>query len=140
MTERAHKSLSGHWTGVYDYDNAPEGFEAAPFNALLVESGCALSGEIVEPNTFSPDPQVELFASLAGGREGAEVSFIKTYERATHAGHSVIYEGVVNGALTRIEGRWRIGGFWGGEGPFVMDRADAGEALEIEATAEAGAK
>lgn len=135
MTER-RESLSGHWTGVYDYPDAQG--EPVPFNARLEEDAGGLCGETVEPNTFAHSTVDSLLASLAGARVGAEVSFVKTYEQIPGAGHSVRYEGVVNADLTKIEGHWRVDGVLGWAGPFVMNRSDAGAAEEIAAEESVG--
>jgi hypothetical protein len=47
----------------------------------------------------------------------------------------VRYQGAVNDALTRIEGRWSIGENW--SGAFFMARDDDGEAAATEERAEA---
>lgn len=134
MSAREHPTLSGQWAGYYAYP--ADLASPVAFNALLVEEAGALSGECVEPNTFSPDPIHELFASLSGARNGFEVAFDKAYEGATRAMHTVRYEGVADAALARIEGLWRIPGFLGLSGRFVMTRSDAGEAVEREVEAE----
>lgn len=136
MTEKIFTNLSGYWTGVYDLPDPS--YDPVPFNAVLTEVDGGMTGETVEPNTFSSEPSYELFASLAGRREGGLVSFIKTYEPAPMAGHEVRYEGVVNPELTRIEGEWttvETGGGW--SGPFVMSRSHFGdEAARARAVAE----
>lgn len=121
------KDLTGFWTGVYDY---PGGLaDPVPFNATLAEADGALTGEIVEPDTMCHDALGDLFASLAGAREGRRVSFAKRYESRQNAGHRVDYEGQANAALTEIRGRWVIDGFGG---PFVMNRSAAGLTKAVE--------
>ncbi|MEL6280197.1 MAG: hypothetical protein AAFQ73_13630 [Pseudomonadota bacterium] len=128
------KSLTGHWTGVYDYPNAFA--EPVPFNAEIDESAATFVGESEEPNTFA-DPMVDtLLATLAGHREGDAVSFVKTYAPVSGAGHKVRYEGVANADLTKIEGRWRVDGAITWSGPFVMNRADATATEAMEAREE----
>ncbi len=130
-------TLSGFWTGVYDYSgvDAP-----VPFNAVLTEGAGALTGESIEPNTFADPGLSELFASFNGMREAEHVTMVKSYEAAPGAGHSLHYDGVVDEALTRIEGRWRAMGPLAWSGHFVMNRnlEAAGEALPEVATVELG--
>lgn len=131
MLEEDFKSLSGYWTGVYDYAQADE---PVPFNAILTDVGGQISGEIIEPNTFAHAPDRELFSSLAGALEGGSVTFVKHYEALPGAGHTVLYVGEVDARRTKIEGRWRIGSSW--SGPFVMNRASDGASVEITAKEE----
>lgn len=130
------QSLSGYWNGVYRY---PDRSASVRFNAVLEERAGALSGECVEPNTFA-DPSVsELFASIAGWRDGAQVSFAKQYEDVPGAGYALQYDGLADGGLTRIEGRWRFVGGIPWSGPFVMirrlERSEAAPAGAVEAEA-----
>ena len=125
--EKNVDNLSGYWTGVYDYPVASR--QAVPFNAVIVDVGGALSGEIVEPNTFSKTRDRELFASLSGTRQGNAVHFIKTYERVPQGGHSLAYQGTLDGSGTRIDGTWRVHALW--SGPFVMNRS-SGKKAKIE--------
>lgn len=134
MSDSDFKSLSGYWTGVYDY---PAADEAVPFNAVLSDEAGRISGEIIEPNTFAQAPDRELFSSLSGALDGGSITFIKHYESLPGAGHTVLYVGHVDAARTKIEGRWRIGATW--SGPFVMNRSSDGAADALSATLEAEA-
>lgn len=126
MEAQAHESLSGFWSGRYSYPDPIE--SSVPFNVVITETEGGLVGECVEPNTFSPDQQLELFSSLSGARSDLEVRFVKAYEGATYADHEVSYEGVANVALTKIEGVWRVDGLTGvWTGGFVMSRLVEGE-------------
>jgi hypothetical protein len=125
------KHLSGFWTGVYDYPVAHR--EPVPFNAVIEDAGGALSGEIIEPNTFSRAKDRELFASISGSRQGNAVHFVKTYERVPQAGHSVVYQGTLDGTGTRIEGTWRAHPLW--SGAFVMNRS-TGKTAKIDSKIE----
>lgn len=130
----AHDSLSGTWSGVYDYP-AGKG-EATPFNALLLDVAGWVSGETVEPNLFADHPAMMLRAMLDGKREGRRVSFTKTYDGGAGQSHSVLYEGECDAGLTRIEGVWRIESLFGGlRGPFVMTRSNWEVDEESEAEA-----
>ena len=128
MTE--FTTLTGSWTGVYDYASGYD--EPVPFNALLVEEAGALSGEIMEPNTFAGGGLDCLLSTLSGARADRQLSFVKRYEGVPGAEHEVRYDGFVDESLTKIEGEWRIG-IWGGSGPFVMNRGGgAQEETETE--------
>ena len=125
--ENERDNLSGFWTGVYDYPVASRA--PVPFNAVIEDVAGALGGEIIEPNTFSPAKDRELFASLAGRRDGKAVHFVKTYEEVPRGGHSIVYRGTLDAAGTRIDGTWRANAFW--SGAFVMNRS-AGKAATVE--------
>ena len=123
-------SLTGSWTGVYDY--AAGYGEPVSFNALLVEEAGAVSGETMEPNTFAAEGVDCLLATISGARADGQLSFLKRYEGLPGAGHEVRYDGVVNEDLTKIEGQWRIERS-GWSGPFVMNRgASAQDAADSE--------
>ena len=132
---RRYTSLTGAWSGAYGYSGLSHGRGDVPFNALLNEADGALTGSTDEPNTFAPGEAASLFANLSGSRAGAKVSFVKTYDGTGGQTHSIAYEGEVNEAMTRIDGRWRGGWL---SGPFFMERAVAAEEAE-EREAEAGA-
>jgi hypothetical protein len=125
-------SLTGAWSGAYRY---PHGAETV-FNAQIEEVGGAFIGTTQEPNQLDAGPAV-LTADIEGVRSGASVSFTKFYH--TRDWYAIRYEGAVDEALTRIEGRWSIPR--SGSGAFFMVRDDEGEAAEaeraVEATAEA---
>lgn len=67
-------SLSGSWTGRYDYDNIAFGCPVS-FDAVLTETGTTLRGETVEPNTFREETTDTLLAVLNGQRSGSSVRF-----------------------------------------------------------------
>ncbi len=124
-------TLSGVWMGRYDYG---EGLFPVSFEAILQEEAGALSGEITEPNTFRSDMGSDLIARLAGTRHGHDVSFRKTYA-GFDQGDDPVYEGVLNGALTRIDGVWRFADHPEWSGAFMMVRAvraKAGERAAME--------
>ncbi len=137
MTGNDFSSLSGFWTGVYDY---PDNYaEPVPFNVVLIEVAGSLSGEIDEPNTFSPDTIGRLFARLTGSSDGTSVQFVKKYEKVREAGHNVHYDGAVNGDLTIIEGHWTVTDWMGSwSGPFIMNRSGHAKAEKRELGKEEG--
>jgi len=113
-------SLSGSWTGRFDYDNIVLGTPVS-FDAVLSESGGTLRGEIVEPNTFRPEASDPLLAVVSGTRDGPVVQFIKTYTDFEDAEHPH-YTGHVNATATRITGRWHFPGNPGVKGRFLFAR------------------
>jgi hypothetical protein len=124
-------SMTGRWLGRYEY---PYGPPPVPFEADLIDEAGGLSGAIYEPNTFRPNAGPELSADITGSRTGAQVVFQKRY-RGAPAREWPFYEGTVNSAFTRIEGRW-IFHHIGLSGRFVMMRkplATVSAAREVEA-------
>lgn len=114
------ETISGSWTGRFDYDNITLGAPVS-FDAVLTQTGNALRGEIVEPNTFRPEATDTLLAVLTGTRSGSSVRFIKTYTDFEETQHPV-YEGQVNSTATRITGRWHFPGLPGVKGTFLLAR------------------
>jgi len=47
----ASSTLSGSWTGRYDYDNIAFGTPVS-FDVVLAETGATLRGETIEPNSY----------------------------------------------------------------------------------------
>ncbi|MFL4468767.1 hypothetical protein ACERZ8_02340 [Tateyamaria armeniaca] len=122
-------SLSGAWTGVYDYDNP--GQDAVSFVATLTDIAGVIWGETSEPNSFSPIPDKDLVASISGLRTGREVTFSKEYQASVQGGEEVVfYAGQVSEDGQRIKGTWRIQFPFEVGGPFVMDRADGRTAVK----------
>ncbi|MEO0918979.1 MAG: hypothetical protein AAFY31_18695 [Pseudomonadota bacterium] len=112
-------SLSGHWAGRYEYG---VGAEPVPFEAVIAEAAGQLLGDITEPNTFHRNMGAELTATLMGQRTGRNVYFRKTYH-GFDQGDDPVYEGQLNGALTRIVGTWRFPKSPSLSGRFMMVRA-----------------
>jgi hypothetical protein len=134
MTKR-RSSLTGGWSGAYRYPGAA-GRETV-FNAQIQEESGAFVGTTQEPNEFA-DPMLSvLTADIEGVRDGRSVTFTKFYHHSG-IGHAIRYEGAVDDALMRIEGRWTVPGSW--SGTFFMVRDDDGEAAEAEAEAAEEAK
>lgn len=117
-------SLTGSWTGRYDYDNVAHGTPVS-FDAVLTETSGTLRGEIVEPNTFRLEATDTLLAVLYGTRSGSSVQFVKTYTDFEDTDHPH-YEGQVNATATRITGRWHFPSQPWAKGTFLLARtADA---------------
>ena len=116
-------SLTGMWRGLFSY---PRLLEPNPFVAILLQSGAGLSGTTHEPCQIGPGLGGVLYATLAGTRDGAAVSFVKTYDGRGGWTHAVNYKGRLNADGNEIEGRWHVPGVWSGR--FLMLRAGSEEA------------
>lgn len=91
--------LSGTWLGTYWQDGNPTRFEAT-----LVQSGNALSGNILDDNDLGE-------ASVNGEVVGRSVSFSKRY--LTRSLNLVHYRGTVSADEDFMQGEWNIGSFTG---------------------------
>jgi len=131
-------SLTGLWNGLFSY---PHLFEPTSFVAILIEQGARFSGTTHEPCTRGPNLGGLLYATIEGHRDGAGVSFIKTYDGTGGWTHSVTYEGRLNSDGTEIEGRWTTSG-WSGKflmlRPTEKDASAEGEATERSAAEPVG--
>jgi hypothetical protein len=129
MTKR-RSSLTGSWSGAYRYAYGHE----TVFNAQIEEVGGAFVGSTQEPNDFLDSTESILNAEIEGVRSSSAVTFTKFYN---HEGirHAIRYEGAIDDALLRIEGKWIIPN--SASGTFFMTRDDEGEAAEAEERAEA---
>jgi hypothetical protein len=126
-------SLSGSWTGRFDYDNVAHGTPVS-FDAVLNQSGSTLRGEIVEPNTFRPEATDTLLAAITGTRSGSSVSFTKIYTDFEDTDHPH-YEGQVNATATRITGRWHFPSKAEIKGTFLLARTAEAAARKKAKTA-----
>jgi hypothetical protein len=99
-------NLTGVWHGLYSY---PGQRQPVYFVATLIDSGGHISGMTHESEVGESGAPLTLYASISGTRQGASVSFAKSYDGSGGWDHSVAYEGAVNGEWTEIEGRWSIG-------------------------------
>lgn len=113
-------SLTGRWTGRYDYTNFSHGSPVS-FDAVLTETAGALHGEIIEPNTFRHEATDTLLAVISGNRDGSRVQFIKTYTDFEEPDHPH-YSGQINATATRIIGRWHFPSQPWAEGTFLLAR------------------
>lgn len=116
----ASDSLSGSWTGRFDYDNVAYGTPVS-FDAVLTETNGTLRGEVVEPNTFRDEATDTLLAVLVGTRNGTVVRFVKTYTDFEDSDHPR-YDGRVNATATRITGRWHFPSKPALKGTFLLAR------------------
>ena len=114
--------LTGRWMGRYDYNSRV--LPAVAFEVVLTDAAGDLSGTITEPNGFRGDRGATLTARLIGGRDGADVRFVKYYIGFDQY-DDPHYRGTVNAALTRIEGQWHFPIVGGAGGRFIMTRESA---------------
>lgn len=129
------ESLSGSWTGRFDYDNVAFGTPVS-FDAVLIQTGTTLRGEVVEPNTFRPEATDTLLAVLTGTSSGSKVHFVKTYTDFEETDHPH-YDGQVNATKTRITGRWHFPATPGVKGTFLLARtAQAAVRKQVKAAVE----
>ena len=102
MTE--HQDMNGIWSGRYEYSGYGE---AVKFTAWIDDQEGALSGTILEPNTFVLSHAEDLQADINGSRMALEVEFTKTYETGSGAHQRPItYSGTVDKAFTLLRGSW----------------------------------
>lgn len=119
-------TLTGMWHGLFSY---PRLYDPTSFVAILIESGAGFSGTTHEPCAIERISGGVLYATLQGRRDGAAVTFLKTYDGTGGWAHSVAYEGMLSGDGTEIEGRWRVSGVWSGK--FLMIRSSARESSVV---------
>lgn len=129
----APHSLSGSWTGRYDYDNVAFGTPVS-FDAVLTETSGTVRGEIVEPNTFRHEATDTLLAVINGTRSGSSVHFIKTYTDFEQGDHPV-YDGQINATATRVTGRWHFPLQPGVKGTFLLARTSQAAARKTTSSA-----
>ena len=118
-------SLTGVWEGQYSYP-----FLKGPnmFTAVLLQSGGHLGGQIHETSDSGLSRGQMLIANVTGQRSGAEVSFVKVYDRGPDHKRPVRYDGRLNAEATEIHGRWKILGNWGGRFVMIRSRGAAAQA------------
>jgi hypothetical protein len=119
-------TLTGRWLGRYDYEGAAE---PVPFEVDLHDAGGSLTGDMSEPNSFRPDQGSVLSAVLNGDHNDGRVSFVKRYLGFDQGDHPR-YQGELNRARTRIEGRWHFPKSPTLSGRFVMMRKPRAAAEE----------
>ncbi|WP_044037439.1 hypothetical protein [Octadecabacter arcticus] len=120
------ESLSGSWTGRFDYDNIALGTPVS-FDAVLIETGSTLRGEVVEPNTFRAEATDTLLAVLTGTRKGSTVNGrVKVSQRSAQnvatlgLGQSAYRRAPASGQ-PRLSYSWRLPGCFGPSGPIYAD-------------------
>lgn len=113
------QNLTGIWHGLYSYT---DGRPSVSFVATLIETGSTVSGTSHEPSDRKGSWNQALYATLLGRRQGASVTFLKTYESPGPRYYSTIaYQGTLSGDGTEIEGGWLIPG--NNSGKFLMIRS-----------------
>ncbi len=109
--------LSGVWAGVYSYSGASS---PVPFSAKLAQSLEWITGTTEEIINCADATSMAMTATLQGRRDGAQVSWLKLYDRLWGTFDAVSYRGEVNTDASEISGRWTIGPDW--SGAFLMIR------------------
>ncbi len=123
--------LTGYWSGEYWYD-AGMG-TLAQFAAHINDAGGGFEGTTLETVNFGRGG-TELTATISGGRDGANVEFIKRYDAGQRVHRDpIFYAGLVNADLSQIDGIWtlqdRSGRLTGG---FRMQRGSGGPKAAVQ--------
>jgi hypothetical protein len=92
--------LNGTWLGTYWQQGEPTRFEAT-----LVQSGTALSGNILDDGGLE--------AGVSGEVVGRRVEFTKRY--LADPKHLILYSGTISEQEDRMQGKWLIEGRDSGE-------------------------
>jgi len=124
----AQVSLTGAWSGAYRYPG--DRFPETVFEAVIEERGGAFTGSTKEPNILRPWLDAVITADIDGHRSGQNVSFTKIMDGSGGMRHAIIYEGLADAELTRIEGRWSIPREWSGSFFMVRDSRAAAKAAK----------
>lgn len=111
-------TLSGPWMGRYNY--VSRAAKPVAFNANLVDEEGDISGDTIEPNSFSDLELDALIAGVIGVREGNLVRFTKSY--SDFDGPRIDYEGRINATFTRVDGTWSFPHAPWEHGTFVLIR------------------
>ncbi|MEM1236733.1 MAG: hypothetical protein AAGI10_07170 [Pseudomonadota bacterium] len=112
------RDLSGPWMGRYNYVTRVQ--PPVAFNAMLLDENGDISGETLEPNSFSDLAFDSLIAGIIGVREGTLVRFTKAY--SDFDAPKIDYEGRINSAFTRVDGTWSFPSAPENHGTFVLIR------------------
>lgn len=120
-------SLTGPWMGRYNYVSMVQ--PPVAFNATFDDDDGNISGEIIEPNTFTELTLDSLLAGVIGVREETLIRFTKAY--TDFNAPKIDYEGRINSKFTRIDGTWSFPHAPWQHGTFVMIR----DAVAVDASA-----
>ena len=115
MSGGADHDLSGEWSGIYNY---PAHYPPNSFEAVIRDSGGAISGVIRQPGEFFEPPGTFQHAVIEGSREGSLLRFVKIYDDLSRP--TPHYRGTIQPGGDEIEGEWTIPGDW--SGTFLMIR------------------
>lgn len=126
-----HASLTGTWSGAYRYpaDTEPE----TVFTARIEEVSGSFTGYTEEPNVLGLGSENVVTADIDGARVGADVRFTKFMNGSGGMHHVILYEGVVDDALTYVAGTWTVPGEWSGSFFMARDEVEADAAADIAA-------
>ncbi len=99
--------IEGVWVGFYEYtlNNQPARVE---FSLILESNGNKVVGKMMEPNTFGDEKNIALFSNVNGVINDQTVKFYKTYDGASGASHSVLYELDFANEQRVARGTWTI--------------------------------
>jgi hypothetical protein len=102
------RDIEGLWVGFYEYtlNDQPTRVE---FSLILESNGNKVVGKIMESNTFGDNKNIALFANVNGVLNNQTVKFYKTYDGASGANHSVLYEFHFANEHRVARGTWTIG-------------------------------
>jgi hypothetical protein len=92
----ANQNIAGSWLGQYFY---PGGIAGSNFEAVFVESGSAIEGNILDAGGLGE-------ARAAGSFAFPRISFTKTYVARGY--EPIDYEGTMNEVGKIVLGYWRI--------------------------------
>ena len=112
---KASPSLTGDWSGQYDYCGGNE--LNSSFLARIYDDGGTLGGEMIEPNRNGRSGSTR--SSIEGKRYGASVEFTKFGTPWSITFNSVDYTGMASENGNTIKGEWSFLFF---DGPFEMHR------------------
>jgi hypothetical protein len=118
VAQPTKNSLTGVWHGLYSY---PRFIEPVYFVATIIQSGAMVSGTISEAAVGEMGAPLTIFASVSGTKSESSVVFTKHYDGTGGWEHAVLYDGMLNGDATEIEGTWDIPSEWSGR--FLMIRS-----------------
>ncbi|MEM1373942.1 MAG: hypothetical protein AAGF78_06130 [Pseudomonadota bacterium] len=111
-------TLTGPWMGRYNYVSVA--MKPVAFNANLIDEGGDISGDTIEPNSFSDLDLDALIAGIIGVREETFLRFTKSY--SDFDGPKIDYEGRINATFTRVDGTWSFPHAPWQHGTFVLIR------------------
>ncbi|WP_420479360.1 hypothetical protein [Brevundimonas sp. FT23028] len=123
--------LTGRWTGVYFYPHDPvsnpdDDLPPTPFVAELSDTGGAVTGTTIEPDTLGGADQPDIPAIVDGHHDGAVLTFTKFSEGGGHD-DPIDYTGQILDDGDTIVGSWSIYGDW--SGTFRMQRRAVSESV-----------
>ena len=108
--------LTDTWSGRFWF---PRLYPPVDFVARIAQTGARIGGEVEETGRGGADG-LPLTAQIDGAVSGAQVAFLKTYNRLVGGYDVVRYEGEIADGGWEVRGTWTIPGNW--SGGFLMIR------------------